>query len=168
MSNENRTYYIYDLHAGVYLSLNRIIITNNSKISNNATGEGNNQALLCFTDLHQFFPDATEVGQWYYPNETLVEMNETISDIYTSRSQGVVRLHRKENATMPTGWFHCKILDSNSVNQSIYVSVLPIHHNLKKEPTSTLPAIAAGAGVCGLLLVTTGLVLAVFAIRRYF
>ena len=112
--------------AGTYLFLNDAIITNYSKISNNAIGEGNDEALLCFTDLHQFLPDANEVGQWYYPSGSAVEMNETISNIYTSRSQGVVHLHRKNGTNMPTGVFHCKILDSNSMNQSIYVEVLPI------------------------------------------
>jgi hypothetical protein len=108
------------------------------------------------------------MGQWHYPNGTLVEMNETISDIYTSRSQEVVRLHRKENAIMPSGRFHCKISDSTFMNQSIYVNVL--HQNIKKEPTSTPSAIAVGAGVvCGLLLVMAGsIILVVFVMRRYF
>ena len=107
------------------------------------------------------------MGQWYYPDDTLVEMNETVSDIYASRSQGVVRLHRKENAIMPAGWFHCIILDSNSTNQTLSVRILPIPQNVKIDPTSTSPAaVAAGAGVCGLLLVVAGLVLAIVAIRR--
>ena len=95
-------------------------------------------------------------------------MNETTGDIYTSRSQEVVRLHRKNNAIMPTGVFHCKILDSNFMNQSIYVRILPIHQGLMRDSISSLLAGAAGAVVCGLLIITAGLVLTVFAIRRYF
>ena len=157
----------YNKIAGVFLSMNGTIINNNSEISIDTIGEKSERALLCLTDLHLFYPDANiyeEVGQWYFPNGSVVEMNETICDIYTSRSQGVVRLHRKNNSIAPTGQFRCEMLDSILTNQSIYVKLITYQ---KSELSNSFLAEAIAGGVCGLLLIVAGLVLVVFAIRRY-
>ena len=114
---------MYDF-IGVYLSVNGTILANNSKLSITMIGEEAENALLCFTDIHQFYCDnydtLEDVGQWYFPNGSAVEID---GDMYMSRGLDVVRLHRRNNTMMPTGVFVCEIRDASGTNQSIYIIV---------------------------------------------
>ena len=134
------------------------------------------EALLCLTDIYQFFNDSnahTAVGQWYFPDGTEVNTN---NDIYMSRSQGVARLHRRNNALMPTGKYQCEILNSNKTRQSIYVEVYYESTSITgSSPANTVGAgvsgaVLGGAAVGGMLLIsviTAGILLAIiYAIRR--
>ena len=155
------------LLAGVYLSLNGDIIDNHNEIFTDTIREGDEEALLCFTDLYQFFPDYDDsyvVGQWHYPSGSAVD-NDMSADIHTSRDRGVVRLHRKKEATMPIGLYHCKTLDSDFKNQSIYVNITQQESELPSPQQES--AVVAGAVICVLLVVMVGFtVVAVLAIRR--
>ena len=148
--------------------MNGAVIANNSNISITRIGEGDHGALLCFTDFIQCCSSDSqlpvEVGQWYFPDQSAVGSN---GDIYTSRGHGVVRLHRRNNAMMPTGVFHCKIPDASGTNQSVYIRV----YYERVSSSSAAAARAAGAVVGVLLLMllpTTVFVLAIFAMRRYY
>ena len=150
--------------AGVYLSVNGTVIANNSDISIMVIGEGDDGALLCFTDLHQCCSSnsdlSEEVGQWYFPNQSAVENS---GDMYMNRGHGVVRLHRKKNVTMPTGVFHCEIPDASGTSQNIYIGV----YYRRVSRFSAAAAWAAGAVVGVLLLITAVFVLALLAMKRY-
>lgn len=136
-------------------------------------GNETEEALLCFTDL--LTNDTREVGLWYFPNSSAVEES---GDVYTTRGDGVVRLHRKDNVTMPTGKYRCEILDASGTNQSIYVNlnIDPVSDPSATTSDSTLsstaapfPAapVAAGAVVSGLLLIIiVGVVLAILIVSR--
>ena len=164
--------------VGAYLSINGDPIPNNSNISINAIGEGPNEALLCLTDFYHFFNDSDaieNIGRWYYLNGSAVTLD-TNNDIYMSNDGGVVRLHRKNNAVMPTGIFRCEILNSNKTRQSIYVEV----YYESTSITGSSPINMVGAGVSGAVLggaavggillisvITAGILLAIiYAIRR--
>ena len=145
--------------TGVYLSVNGAIIANNSDISITEIGEGDDGALLCFTDSSD--SNISDVGQWYFPNQSAIESN---GDLYMNRGHGVVRLHRKKNVMMPTGVFHCEIPDASGTKQNTYVRV----YYGRVSSFSTAAARAAGVVVGILLLTTTVVVLAILAIRRYY
>ena len=109
----------------MYLSLNEEVIVNNSNIPITMIGMGDSEALHCFTDLYQLSINNSgtleDVGEWYFPNGSVVVAEN--GDIYTTRGDRVVRLHVKDNVTMPAGKYHCDILDANRTNQSIYVNI---------------------------------------------
>ena len=63
------------------------------------------------------------VGEWYFPNNMIVGTIGTNGSFYRNRGQGVVRLNRRHNATMPTGFFCCEIPDANNVTQRICIMV---------------------------------------------
>ena len=101
-------------------------------------GEGK-EALFCITnkinccrvtdiknsDMSFTLQNLTGIGQWYFPNRTLVGDSETSMQgaLYRSRGPSVVRLNRKKNVKMPTGVFHCVIEDGDEVNISIYIGI---------------------------------------------
>ena len=165
--------------TGVYLSMNGEVIGNNTEVSITTIGEDENDALLCFTDLFQFLDYSTvndsfnDTGTWYFPNFSAVG---TSGDIYITRDPGVVRLHRRNNITMPTGQFHCEILDANRTNQSIFVQmtynyVMDITTSRSSSPNKEVvagEAVVAGALVSGLILISAGFVLAIILLTiRY-
>ena len=144
-------------------------------------GEGHDEALLCLTDYYQFFnesDDLGDIGHWYFPNgSTTAQGTESDSDIYATEGLGVVGLNRRSNTFMPIGTFRCDILDSNKTNQSIYVNVVhyPEDMSTSSSPTTTVKAgidmksgaAVGGAVAGGLLLMTAGTALVMFAIWRY-
>ena len=109
----------------MYLLLKENLVTNISQVQIDGIGDGYNEALLCVTDFHKFnnnnINETFEYGNWYFPNKSLVE---TSGDIYISRGRGVVRLHRAENVTTPSGVFCCEIPDANGTIQKIFVYVI--------------------------------------------
>ena len=144
-------------------------------------GEGHNKALLCLTDLYQFFNESVEdyggVGQWYLLNGSAIALeNDTDSDIYVSGGLGVVRLNHRSNTSklMPIGKFRCDILDSNKATQSIYVNVVYNREDMSisSSPATTVKAGISGAAVGGavaggVLLITAGTAIVILAIWRY-
>ena len=187
----------YKCNIGVYILLRGVVVYNNSEISIKDIGETDNGALLCFTDLNQPYENVSEIleyGNWYFPNNSVVG---TSGDVYTTRGYGVVRLHRRSDATMPTGWFHCKIFDANRINQIIFVEINNIIETMTSypsnniidttvtsyssnntidttvnqisNPSSSFPVEAAIAGslVGGLVLISAGFVLVLLIINRY-
>ena len=83
---------------------------NNSAIAITEVGEDDN-AVLCRTDLTTCCGGTAETrqGHWIYPNGTLVGGNASGDDIYRDRRDMVVRLHRRNSATTPTGQYCCEV-----------------------------------------------------------
>ena len=68
------------------------------------------------------------MGEWYYPNNmSTVRTQGEGGSFFRNRGQSVIHLHRRHNATMPTGLFYCEVPDENGDNQDnqrIYVMIL--------------------------------------------
>ena len=103
----------------VSFSLNGATYQNNSCVALEDIGEGND-ALLCMTMLTSCCQEP-KLGEWFFPNETQVSSNGTQFNIYITRGQMVVRLNRKRGGE--EGIYHCEILDSMNVIQTIYIGV---------------------------------------------
>ena len=85
-------------------------------------GEGDNGSLLCITDNTNCC--GRNMGEWYFPNNMSTVRTEGESgSFYRNRGPSVVRLHRRHNASMPTGLFCCVIPDANEVIQRICITV---------------------------------------------
>ena len=98
------------------------VLVNNSFIVRGAPaniGEGHNDSLHCVTDNSDCCTNGQ--GNWY--DETGGEVQQGSdgdSDLYVTRGDGVVYLNRK-NRGGSSGMWRCDILDSNGVQQSIYI-----------------------------------------------
>ena len=83
--------------------------------------------LMCITDLmeccnagYQNLPQS--LGEWYYPNGSLVVFGGEGSAFRRNRGQSVVRLLRMNNPT-ERGRFRCELPDNQHVNQINYVNI---------------------------------------------
>ena len=98
---------------------------NNSIVNLTDIGKGN-RALFCISN--RSYESGNIDRDWYFPDGSVVSQNHA-STFYRNKDRSVVRLHRRNNALMPTGVFHCKIsaMEGNRrIVQNIYVGVYPI------------------------------------------
>ena len=114
--------------AGVYLSLRGRNHGNNSNILITDIGEGDDGALLCFTDLIQCCHNddtsgETALGEWFFPNGLAVQIHSAGGDFYRTRGPSVVRLNRRSNATIQTGTFCCEIPNATSTLMRVCASI---------------------------------------------
>ena len=109
------------LKEGVYLELNGINYSNNSYVNISDIGT-DSLALLCKTDL-QICCKNPNRGEWYFPNSSLVSRKGSEKDFYRDRGDQVVRLHRRNNATMPVGEYCCEVFNANFTNETVCITV---------------------------------------------
>ena len=98
---------------------------NNSIVTLEDIGEGDD-ALLCITTLTAccrlpYTDMGAALGNWFFPNGTRVPSLGNQWDIYRTRGQSVVRLHRRRGGE--EGIYRCEIPDAMNVNQTIYIGV---------------------------------------------
>jgi hypothetical protein len=103
--------------------------TNGSSILIDEIGEGDDGALLCITDLIQCCRGEDTpgrfgaLGEWVYPNGSLVRVQGDGDDVYRDRGLGIVRLNRRNNATSPTGLFCCVVPDAVGFMQRLCANI---------------------------------------------
>ena len=122
----------YDIHiisfpgAGdVWFSLSGTTYQNNSCVPLEDIGEGDD-ALFCMTNFNAccrplYTGTGSALGNWYFPNGSVVSSSGKMWDIYRTRGQMVVSVNRRRGGV--AGIYHCVIPDSTNVNQSIYIGV---------------------------------------------
>ena len=107
------------------MSLRDTTYHNNSLVTLENIGEGDADALLCVTDntaccSRSQVPGGGILGDWYYPNETVVRNIHDGDDFYRNRGQSVVRMHRRRGGV--TGIYSCEMIpDTAGVFQTIYI-----------------------------------------------
>ena len=125
-------YYLYNV-LGVYFSIQSREANNyanNSIIHIISIGEGDCGALLCFTDLVECCRDSDTpdevgaLGQWVYPNGSVVGTRSDGQDFYVDRGPSVVHLNRRSNAMSTTGLFCCEVPDATAKNTKICVNIV--------------------------------------------
>jgi len=101
---------------------NGLVYRNNSEIDITQVGEAT-FALSCRTTLAGCcrFPP---VGEWYYPNGNIVNVQREEEDFYRNRDdEGNVYLHRRNAPQLPRGIYRCVIPDQNGVTVSFHVGL---------------------------------------------
>ena len=64
------------------------------------------------------------VGEWHFPNGTMVPRNSGAPSVNFTRSGFIhqVRLNRRNNAMSPTGIYECRVLDSGAATSASVVT----------------------------------------------
>ena len=109
----------------VWFSLNGTTYQNNSLVTLEDIGEGDD-ALLCMTNLTaccsaSYTGNWFAFGNWFFPNGTRVSSSGNQWNFHRTRGQMVVGLNRRRGGV--EGIYHCEILHSMTVNQTIYIGV---------------------------------------------
>ena len=111
----------------MYLSLRNEVRSNNSNIFITDIGAGDDEALLCFTDLtrccRSFQANGIPLGEWFYPNGSVIDVSDSGNNFYRNRGQSVVRLNQRNNAVSPTGLFCCEVPDALPVNITVCANI---------------------------------------------
>ena len=93
--------------------------------------QDSDNVLLCHTDLIQccnavLVGGGVSLGEWYYPNGTIIAFDSVGATFRRNRGQSVVRLWRRDNPP-ERGRFHCCLL---------YTSPSPRDATLSRMPSS--------------------------------
>ena len=92
----------------------------------------------CITDLNSCCSGSAGIhrGDWYFPNETRLQLPRPGYSIFESRGAQQVALRRRNNATGPSGIYRCDIAtvavhDYNdlSVRETVYVGLYEYEGN---------------------------------------
>ena len=83
-------------------------------------------ALLCITNQTACCrpPHSGVIGNWFFPNGTRVPSSGGQQDIYRTRGQMVVLLHRKRGGV--EGIYRCEIPDTFGFIQTLYIRVYSV------------------------------------------
>ena len=88
--------------------------------------------LLCMTDLvaccNAIQQNITvALGEWHYPDGSLVMFGAEGTTFRRNRGQSVIRLWRRGNP-IERGHFHCEVPDAQNVSQIRYVNICELSH----------------------------------------
>ena len=79
-------------------------------------------ALLCSTDRNE--SNSTNHGAWFLPNGLRINLTANDSQTLYLEHQ-VIELNRVNNSTLPTGVYHCEVMDKENAIHSLFVGIYP-------------------------------------------
>ena len=98
--------------------------SNNSTV--NITDIGScDGALLCITNNSSCCKNSLRAGEWYFPDKSIVPIQDEDGDFYRNRGDQVVRLHRRNNALMPVGEYCCEVPNAIGNYRNVCIVVTP-------------------------------------------
>ena len=123
--------HIFPGAGDVWFSLKNTTYQNNSNVTLEDIGEGDN-ALLCRTNqsaccTSNFTGTVSTLGNWYFPNGTSISRkivnvtSEEQRNIYRSRGWMSVGLNHRRGGV--EGIYRCEMHESMNVTQTIYIGV---------------------------------------------
>ena len=106
----------------VWFSLRGTTYQNNSCVTLEDIGEGND-ALLCITNLSACCKrDGSALGNWFFPNGTKVPSNGIWWDFFY-RTRGQMKLSLNHIGGGVSGIYSCEIPDSMNITQTMYIGL---------------------------------------------
>ena len=90
-------------------------------------GEGSNTSplfgLLCETDVTACCRSPNAVGEWFFPNYSMVGTKDDGGGMYRNRGDRVVRLNRRPGITGPVGMYCCQVPTTSDPNARICITL---------------------------------------------
>lgn len=120
---------------GVHFSLSGISYGNNSLVTLEEIGEADENSLLCVTDNLNCCARSDNtvsnvpLGEWTFPNRSLLDTNNSGDGLYRTRRTSVVRLHRRSGVTVEGGMFDCEVLNQANQMIRIYIGIYPLNES---------------------------------------
>ena len=120
-----------------YVSFMGENLPNHAYVDLTTVGNDTGDTVECHTDLFTCCTGSQGVhrGDWYFPNGSVLSGSGGSGDIYKRRGPQVIHLRRRNNATSPSGIYHCEIPTIavndddpyNITGETVYVGLYP--HN---------------------------------------
>ena len=121
-----------------YVSFMGDILPNHAYVDLTTVGEdisASGDTVRCHTDLNTCCTDYDGIhrGDWYFPDGDALLNADGGGDIYRRRDAQVIHLRRRNNATSPSGIYHCEIetvaVNDNDIDtitgETVYVGLYP-------------------------------------------
>ena len=131
-----------------YVSFMGDILPNHAYVDLTTVGE--DHSVECHTDLNTCCTGSHGVhrGDWYFPNGSVLSGSGAGGDIYRRRDVVRVDLRRRNNATSPSGIYHCEIetiaVNDNDVatitGETVYVGLYPPNEGMEYTYTDDVHA----------------------------
>lgn len=121
----------FTLNGTVFLPGATVLITDIGTFAS-PTPEGAANSLVCVTSNVNTqccrTSDGGSVGDWFFPNGTIVPRNgeNRFADFTRSAFMHQVRLNRRSNAVMPTGNFSCRVPQHVEIDMPEHVAVITL------------------------------------------
>ena len=122
-----------------YVSFMGVNLPNHAYVDLTTVGE--DISVECHTDLFTCCTGSQGIhrGDWYFPNGNALANAGGSGDIYKHREAVKVDLRRRNNATSPTGIYHCEIetvaVNDNDVDtitgETLYIGLYPPHEGME-------------------------------------
>ena len=109
---------------GLSIELNGETYEDGDEISITDVGLADSAAVLCRTNLTTCCTGSKGVsgqGDWIYPNDNEVDNRPSGDNIFRTRGDMVVRLHRNNSAVAPTGQYCCEVATMDNLDASICI-----------------------------------------------
>ena len=110
----------------MWLELDGQLYANNSAIELREVYESptDSHSLMCVTPKRPCCVTPYRMGQWIYPNQSIISNDASGNSFYrTRRDDGTVRLHRRGVASLAAamGQYCCEILNDNYITHRLCV-----------------------------------------------
>ena len=120
--------------GGLSIELNGETYEDGDEISITDVGVADSAAVLCKTNLTTCCAVSSGVsgqGDWIYPNGTEVGNRRSGDDIFRTRGDMVVRLHRMDNVVVPTGQYCCEVATMDDLDARICITLSKVATHAK-------------------------------------
>ena len=108
----------------VYFELSGNVYLNNSAVSLQEVGEGDN-ALICKTNKQDCCgTPPNRFGEFYYPSGDMVPIRNRQDKFYRQRGDSEIYLNRRADTLSPTGTYSCVIPDAAGIIQTLYIDLV--------------------------------------------
>jgi len=106
--------------------LKGVIYPPNATLDISDIGEVDGDSLRCLTPLilccrGSYNPNGGALGDWKFPNESIVNSRSSGDSISSTRGASSVLLHRINSAMSPTGVYTCEVPDNSSTTKELNV-----------------------------------------------
>ena len=82
------------------------------------------KVLFCSTDKEKFNDEFSIPGSWFLPNETKISTkSNTHQSPHIMLGSETVGLNITDNAELPTGIYHCEMMDRDNVTHHLYAGI---------------------------------------------
>ena len=111
--------------VSVQLIFRGVSYPNNSVLLLNDIGQFSTGSAILFTTNRSPCCSTNGIGEWYYPNGSLVPNNAAGQGFFRTRGKNqTIYLNRRNNAQSPTGSFCCELPDDSDVTHRLCVTFL--------------------------------------------
>ena len=82
--------------------------------------------LVCSTDRENCCTDEFSIsGKWFLPNGSNITLKTNIQSLSILLGNQTVGLNITNNTELPTGIYHCEIVDRDNVTHHLYAGIYP-------------------------------------------